>query len=74
VFDLKGERDGAFGFNFGGLKCTGSTTRTLYKDYNPNTASGTCVVLQRPPADATGTGGRDEPGWIEEEGGSGESC
>jgi hypothetical protein len=54
VFDLKGE-SGAFGFNFGGFKCVGGITQSRFKDYDQNTNSGTCVVIPRPPADATGT-------------------
>ncbi|HYW30591.1 MAG TPA: hypothetical protein VE869_03715 [Gemmatimonas sp.] len=44
---------GAFGFNFGGVECTGGGTQNRYKDFDPNHSSGTCIVLQRPPADAT---------------------
>lgn len=60
VFGLTGDRSGAFGFNFGGLKCSGGTTQSRYKDFDSGTASGTCVILQRPPTDATrsrGAGG-----------------
>ena len=61
VFGFTGEKSGSFGFNFGGYKCVGGTTQNRYKDFDPNTASGTCVIIQRPPADATRTGGDELP-------------
>lgn len=58
---------GTFGFNFGGMQCTGGGTQNRYKDYDPNRATGTCIVTRRPPADATGTGREEDGEWIEEE-------
>jgi hypothetical protein len=75
VFGLSGEK-GAFGFNFGGWKCAGGITQNRYKDYDRGTASGTCVVLQRPPADATSTRHDEDAQFIQtgNVSGSGESC
>lgn len=65
VFGFTGEKSGSFGFNFGGYKCAGGTTQNRYKDFDANTATGTCVIVRRPPADATGTGGDDDAQYIE---------
>jgi hypothetical protein len=73
VFGLSGEK-GAFGFNFGGWKCVGGITQNRYKDYDRGTATGTCVVVQRPPADATSTRRDEEVPVVPSGDGSGESC
>ena len=71
VFGATADKDGNFGFNFGGMKCTSGGTQNRYKDFNTNTATGTCVIVRRPPADNTGTrppGDEEYP--IDEGGGS----
>ena len=72
VFGFTGDKNGAFGFNFGGIVCTGGGTQNRYKDFNTNTSTGTCVVVRRPPADASGTRPpeEDDP-WIDD---GAESC
>ena len=72
VFDLQGDRSGAFGFNFGGYRCSGGTTMTVYKDFDPSRASGTCVILRYPPTDATRTG--DEGDYPQLSSGEDEVC
>jgi hypothetical protein len=70
-FSLTGDKNGSFGFNFGGWVCTGGGTQNRYKDFDTRTATGTCVVVRRPAADATSTPPEDEEGWTED---GGDSC
>jgi hypothetical protein len=67
VFGLTGDKNGAFGFNFGGMVCTSGGTQNRYKDFDSKTATGTCVIVRRPPADATGTTPpEDEGDWYDD--------
>ena len=69
-FSVTGTKDGAFGFNFGGWVCVGGGTQNRYKDFNTKTATGTCVIIRRPPADATGTVPPEDE-WYDD---GGDSC
>jgi hypothetical protein len=71
-FSVTGSKDGSFGFNFGGWVCTGGGTQNRYKDFDSKTATGTCVIVRRAPADGTATSPpEDEEGWYDD---GGESC
>lgn len=72
TFSVTGDKSGSFGFNFGGWVCTGGGTQNRYKDFDKNTATGTCVVVRRPAADATGTiRPEDDAEWFDD---GSESC